>query len=77
MELEQVLEWINQRVIDRQGNSLSPIEMAILKGTWLGQTYETIAASTNYSASYLNRTLAPQLWQLLSNVLGQSVTTEV
>ncbi|HEY9662898.1 MAG TPA: NB-ARC domain-containing protein, partial [Allocoleopsis sp.] len=74
MELEQGLELINQLVLDRTGSSLNAIEIAVLKGAWLGQSYETIAEATNYSASYISRTLSPQLWQLLSDTLGVSVT---
>ncbi|MBD1864855.1 MULTISPECIES: NB-ARC domain-containing protein [Trichocoleus] len=53
---------------------LSPVETAILSGSWQGQTYEEIASSTNYAASYLKRYAGPKLWQLLSDGLGEEVS---
>lgn len=74
MELEQGLELVNQLVRDRTGSSLSAVEITVLRGAWLGHNYEAIAESTNYSASYLSRTLAPQLWQRLSTAFGEPIT---
>lgn len=74
MELEQGLEWVDRLVKNRTGNPLTAMEIAVLRGAWLGQTYEAIAQTTNYSASYLSRTFAPQLWQRLSTAFGESVT---
>ncbi|MEG4803616.1 NB-ARC domain-containing protein [Microcoleus sp. ARI1-B5] len=74
MELEQGLEWVDRLVKNRTGNPLTAMEIALLRGAWLGQTYEAIAQTTNYSASYLSRTFAPQLWQRLSTAFGESVT---
>ncbi|MEG3928589.1 WD40 domain-containing protein [Microcoleus sp. D3_18a_C4] len=74
MELEHGLEWVDRLVKNRTGNPLTAMEIALLRGAWLGQTYEAIAQTTNYSASYLSRTFAPQLWQRLSTAFGESVT---
>lgn len=74
MNLEQGLELVSQLVRDRTGTPLSAVELAVLRGAWSGQNYEAIAETTNYSVSYLSRTLAPQLWQRLSTALGEAVT---
>ncbi len=68
------LEWLNQAVFQHRGQPLSAIELAVIQGSDEGQTYEQIAAATNYSASYLSRTFCPQLWTLLSAVLGIAVS---
>jgi hypothetical protein len=43
----------------------------VLQGCWQEQTYDQIADTTAYSISYLNRTVAPKLWQTLSDSLGE------
>lgn len=74
MELEQALDIINQVLLSKTNRTLNPVERAILRGAWLGETYDRIAEATNYSASYLSRTVSPQLWKLLSDVLGMSIS---
>jgi hypothetical protein len=73
MDFEQALAIANQSVAQATGRSLTTVEIAILQGAWFNQTYEQIADFTSYSPSYLSRTAAPQLWQLLSNALGETV----
>ena len=52
---ETGLKQVNQLVRERTSNSLSAVEITVLKGSWLSYTYEAIADITNYSASYLSR----------------------
>ncbi|MDX2097631.1 MAG: NB-ARC domain-containing protein [Leptolyngbyaceae cyanobacterium bins.59] len=73
IEVEQGLEIADEIVFVKTGRRLSSVEIAVLQGAWLSQTYEQIADSTNYSISYLNRTVAPKLWQTLSLALGEEV----
>jgi WD40 repeat protein len=73
MELEQGLAIANEAVFCRLGRYLNPVEAAVLRGAWLGQTYEQIADLTSYSPSYLSRTVSPQLWQMLSQALEAEV----
>jgi WD40 repeat protein len=74
MELEQALTWVNQAVMAHRGKPLTQIELAVIRGSCQGQTYEAIATATSYSASYLSRTFCPQLWQLLTAVLEMPVS---
>jgi WD40 repeat protein len=74
MPVAERLSWLNQAVLRHRGQPLSPIELAVIEGSDAGQTYEQIAAATNYSSSYLSRTFCPQLWQVLSVVLGKDVS---
>ena len=50
------------------------VEIAILKGTWQGQSYGEIAKASNYSEAYLKRHVGPKLWHLLSEALGKPVS---
>jgi WD40 repeat protein len=73
MAVAERLVWLNQAVVQHRSQPLSAIELAVIQGSYEGQTYDQIADKTNYSASYLSRTFCPQLWTMLSAVLGQSV----
>jgi WD40 repeat protein len=74
MDPEKGLEAVNRMVLAKTRRRLSPVETAILTGSWQGQTYEEIANNANYAASYLKRYAGPKLWQLLSDVLGEEVS---
>ncbi|MBD3886116.1 hypothetical protein IFO70_30960 [Phormidium tenue FACHB-886] len=74
MDAEQGLEVANRVVLAKAKRRLSPVETAILSGSWQGETYEEIASRANYAASYLKRYAGPKLWQLLSDALGEEVS---
>lgn len=74
MDVEKGLEVANAIVVAKIKRRLSPVETAILSGSWQGQTYEEIASRENYAASYLKRYAGPKLWQLLSDALGEVVS---
>jgi WD40 repeat protein len=74
MALATQLSQLNQRVLNHRGHPLTPIELAVIQGTCLNQTYEEIATATHYSASYLSRKFCPELWAFLSEVLGTKIS---
>jgi hypothetical protein len=70
LNLEEAL-----RVID---SALSPaalndIQERVFRGVWEGQTYEKIAEHTSYESEYVKH-IGSQLWQKLSQALGEKVT---
>ncbi|MBD2353712.1 AAA-like domain-containing protein [Tolypothrix sp. FACHB-123] len=69
------LKFVEQLVYVKTGKSLTDIQTAVLQESWDGQrkTYNQIAEEFQYSASYIKQTVAPQLWRLLSDVLGEKV----
>ena len=71
MDFEQGLQIADEVAFTRTGRRLSPVEVAVLRGCWEEQTYEQIADRTGYSIGYLNRTVAPKLWQTLSDAFGE------
>lgn len=74
MDAEHGLEVANRVVLAKARRRLSPVETAILSGSWQGETYEEIASRANYAVSYLKRYAGPKLWQLLSDALGEEVS---
>lgn len=74
MNFEQGLEIIDERLLAKTGRKLNAVEVAVLRGTWEGHTYQEIAQATGYSSSYISRTFCPQLWQVLSDTLGEPVS---
>ncbi|AFZ29981.1 (Myosin heavy-chain) kinase [Gloeocapsa sp. PCC 7428] len=57
-----------------KGSYLTDIQKIILKGAWLGYTYEEIADKEGYSDNYLKRDVGPRLWKILSDALGEKVS---
>jgi WD40 repeat protein len=73
MNFEDVLDLVDETVFDKVGRRLNKVEIAVLQGSWQGQTYEEIADETHYSVSYLQRHVGPDLWKTLSEALEESV----
>lgn len=71
MDFEQGLEIADEAVFIHTGKRLSSVEIEVLRGCWQEQTYDQIADKIGYSIGYLNRTVAPKLWQTLSDALGE------
>lgn len=74
MDLSQALTLANQAMLAQFERGLSDVETLIIKGSWSNQTYDQIAEISGYSDSYLRRDVAPKLWKLLSQALGESVS---
>ncbi|BAY31467.1 hypothetical protein NIES2107_33260 [Nostoc carneum NIES-2107] len=74
-DIQGGLKFVEQLIYAKTGKSLTDIQKAVLQESWDGQrkTYNQIAEEFQYSASYIKQTVAPQLWKLLSEVLGEKV----
>ncbi|QIR40636.1 hypothetical protein HCG51_30725 [Tolypothrix sp. PCC 7910] len=74
-DIQGGLQFVEQLIYAKTGKSLTDIQKAVLQESWDGQrkTYNQIAEEFQYSASYIKQTVAPQLWKLLSEVLGEKV----
>ncbi|HEY9648579.1 MAG TPA: hypothetical protein V6C88_19520, partial [Chroococcidiopsis sp.] len=70
------LEFIDALMVAQTGNRLSAVQRALLSASWSGerQSYDQIAESCGYSPHYLRKHVGPQLWQMLSDLLGEKVT---
>ncbi|HIK45783.1 MAG TPA: hypothetical protein IGR64_12995, partial [Leptolyngbyaceae cyanobacterium M65_K2018_010] len=72
-EIEQALEAANLALHQVQGRPLTDIEILVLKGAWERDSYDQIAARNQYSTSYISQDIAPKLWKLLSEAVGDKV----
>ncbi|MEH2330098.1 AAA-like domain-containing protein [Nostoc sp.] len=73
--IEQIIEYTETLINDKTGKSLSFIQKAVLSASLLEtkKSYAQIALENNYSENYIRQLVAPKLWQLLSNSLGEKV----
>ncbi len=73
--IEELVEFALQLVATETGFSLSYIQKVILRNSLLEnkKTYALIAEENNYSESYIKFTVAPKLWLLLSQAIGEKV----
>ena len=71
--LDEAIKIANQVVLANFYRSLSDIEIIILKGAWEREEYDQIAAKNQYTTSYISQDIAPKLWNLLTDALGEKV----
>lgn len=73
--IEKLVEFALLLVATETGFSLNYIQKVILRESLLEnkKTYTQIADENKYSESYIKFTVAPKLWQLLSQAIGEKV----
>ena len=74
MHLDCLLEIVNRQLIESQKRLLNATEILILQGIWEYKTYNEIAIKAGYSPGYFSNVVAPELYQRLSQVIGERVT---
>jgi WD40 repeat protein len=74
MDFETAIDIANAALAECVDRYLSDVEVQLLQGAWRNDTYEQIAEAAGYSSSYLARKVGPQLWQRLSQALGETVS---
>jgi len=67
---EEALIVVDHLVFAKKSRHLSEAEIIVLKGAWNDLDYEQIAQNTRFSLNYLQRTVAPKLWDILSQTMG-------
>ncbi len=70
MTADEALEILNQLL---QQKRLNHIQQLVLCQSWTGQTYGEIAQTAGYDFDYIKE-IGSQLWQSLSEALGEKVT---
>ncbi len=75
MNLEEALKIVDDLVFAKKGQHLSDLQKAILQASWENLTYQKLLKECKYSyeEGYI-RNEASLLWNLLSDVLGVSVS---
>lgn len=72
MDVQEVLRFADDMVFAKTGEHLDDLQEAILRGAWKGQRYSKIAEESHCTEGHV-RNVASELWQLLSDVLGENV----
>jgi NB-ARC domain len=72
MNLKEVLKMADEMVFAKTGEHLDNLQEAILRGTMQGEKYTKIAEEIHCNESYV-RQVGSQLWQILSEELGEDV----
>lgn len=76
MGIEAVLTFVDKVVYTNTGGHLSDLQRVILRESWqeTKKTYDQMAEEYGYSANYIKQAVAPHLWRLLSQGLGEKVS---
>ena len=76
MSIEAVLTFTDEVIYTKTGEHLNDLQRIILRESWqeTKKTYDQMAQEYGYSPSYIKQAVAPQLWRLLSQGLGEKVT---
>ena len=72
MNITEVLQLIDERLIERDKKPLNTIQKAIFEGSWQGQSYQEIGNEYHRSETHI-REEGAKLWKLLSEVLEKDI----
>lgn len=72
MNVEDVVQWVNNLIVDKTGEHLTPLQEAILTGVWQRQKYPQIAKDFHCSESHVKKEAA-KLWEKLGEELGEDL----
>lgn len=73
MDIEEVLSLLDKKVLAKRGEALNAKEREIIRKTWDDETYDEMNI-LGYSPGYIERKISPDLWKLLSEIIGKKVT---
>jgi hypothetical protein len=75
INIEELVEFAIKIVATETGVSLNYLQKVIVRESLLEnkKTYDRLAEENKYSESYIKFTVAPKLWQLLSQAIGEKV----
>jgi hypothetical protein len=76
--IEKLVEFATLLVATKTGLSLNYIQKVLLRESLLEEkkNYAQIAEENQYSESYIKFSVAPKLWQLLSQAIGEKVNKD-
>lgn len=72
-DFNNAVKVANHALFEREQRNLTDVEIIVLEGSWGRLEYDQIAARHQYATSYLSQDVAPKLWKLLSEALGEKV----
>ncbi|BAY29247.1 hypothetical protein NIES2107_10880 [Nostoc carneum NIES-2107] len=71
--IEESIKVANQVIFQKFNRNLTDVEIIVLKGAWQREEYDDIAAKHQYATTYISQDVAPKLWKILSDSLGEKV----
>jgi len=74
LDIERVLDILERQVFQYLGRHLLESERVVIKGSWDGKDYKVMAQDAGYNTDYLHKEVGPQLWTILSEVIGNGVS---
>ena len=72
LSLTDVNEVVSKFLQKERGKPLKDAEKLVLYAAWNSLDYEEVVLGTNYKLNYLQRNLAPNLWNLLTKLLSSN-----
>lgn len=72
MDVQEILKWADELVLDKTGKHLSSLQQAVLTGVWNSQKYNEIADDYHCTEANVKR-VAANLWQMISEELDEKV----
>src|SRR6056297_2187889 len=73
MDIELVINIVDKLYYEKNNQRLNSIQINLLRGVWLNQSYEQIAKNCYCSVPNV-KMIGSELWKLLSQILGEKVT---
>ncbi|WP_052128597.1 AAA family ATPase [Neosynechococcus sphagnicola] len=73
LNAEAVLTLVDGWVVDHTGRHLSHLQAQLLQEVWQGHKYAEIAQQNGYTEGHI-KDVSAQLWQQLSQLLGEKIT---
>ncbi|MBW4690104.1 MAG: hypothetical protein KME40_34760 [Komarekiella atlantica HA4396-MV6] len=70
MDAKEAIKTMSELVFAKEGRWLEEPEKIVLEAAWLDLDYKEIAERGSYSFEFLQRRVAPQLWVLLTGIIG-------
>jgi len=76
MNFEEAVEILDAAIFAKTEKHLKDVERFVLWGAWQSQTYDEMAAVSNYryTPSYIKQGVGPRLWKLISETLDEEVS---
>jgi WD40 repeat protein len=76
MNAEEALSFVDELVFAQKNKRLNDLQRVIFLGSWEGKRYKDIhkECSDRCGLDHIMRNAAPDLWKLLSDVLGEKIT---
>jgi hypothetical protein len=74
LDFDHDIQPLITEALERYGaEPLTDDQIVVLKGSWLGLSYEQMAEKSVYSMGHLQRSVAPKLWDSLSDIFKVKV----